>query len=91
VSLGQGAVDRIRAVHPPPASAAGGAASGSNSNLSPLASNTVVVRLAVLFVGGTFGVYELDAFGKLKASQATPQACGKAGNVTDIGWLPVPR
>ena len=93
-SIGQGPVERIRAVHPTPtpaSAAAAGAAPGDDSSVSPLASNTIMVRLAVLFVGGSFGVYELDALGKLRASQATPEACGKAGKVTDIGWLPVPR
>lgn len=49
------------------------------------------LRLAVLFGSGVFGVYEVDAVGRLRPGHANPLQCGRAGRLLDFCWAPLPR
>jgi hypothetical protein len=55
------------------------------------AGSSVQARIAALFAGGEFGVYELDEGGMLFKGEATASACSKMGRIMDLSWLPLPR
>ncbi|GAX81979.1 hypothetical protein CEUSTIGMA_g9407.t1 [Chlamydomonas eustigma] len=55
------------------------------------ASITVCARIAALFEGGEFGVYELDECYRLFKGEASVSACLNMGRILDLSWMPLPR